>query len=36
MLPNFKGIDFAPLVVILLANVLLIFVAPLSRGYLVF
>ncbi len=32
---TFRGIDFAPVVVVLAANALLILVAPLSRGFII-
>lgn len=34
-LPTFRGIDFSPLVLIVITNVLLMFVVPLSRGFIV-
>ena len=35
VLPTFRGIDFSPLVVIVVANALLMIVIPFSRGFIV-
>ena len=34
ILPTFRGIDFSPLVLIVITNVLLMLVVPLSRGFI--
>lgn len=34
LIPTFRGIDFSPLVLIVITNVLLMFVIPLSRGFI--
>ena len=36
VLPTFRGMDFSPLVVLLAANALLLFILPLSDGRILF
>ena len=35
VLPTFRGIDFSPLVLILITNLLLIVIVPFSRGFII-